>query len=247
MKCSLRSIRSSAECLCLGLTLAIAVSAGAVGLRADDDGAGHEALRSAIEDAVAARLGPSASARVTSLVDVRVIAIEYPLVAVPDATVRTGRAGRFAVIAVRPDGRRVRLGEATAIVAVTTDLVRTTRSVVRGMVLDTDDLEVARSEVVDVPLKSLPSMDELIGSRVTRDLPAGDRVTHADVSVEPTVRRGDVVRAAVRIRGVEIVATAVAMQNGARNEIIRVMNLESRQVFRGLVTAPKRVEVLDAR
>ncbi len=61
------------------------------------------------------------------------------------------------------------------------------------------------------------------------------------------VRAGDRVRATARVGGVEAVVIAIAAQNGVAQQIIRVVNPDSRRAIRVRVVAAGEVEVVNAR
>jgi flagella basal body P-ring formation protein FlgA len=63
----------------------------------------------------------------------------------------------------------------------------------------------------------------------------------------PVVRAGDRVVATVRGLGLEVSVLAVAEQNGLPDQIIRIVNPDSRRAVRARVVAKGEVEVLSGR
>jgi len=61
------------------------------------------------------------------------------------------------------------------------------------------------------------------------------------------VRAGDRVRAVARVGGVEAVVIAIAEQSGSAQQVIRVVNPDSRRAIRARVVAPGEVEVVNGR
>ena len=61
------------------------------------------------------------------------------------------------------------------------------------------------------------------------------------------IRAGDRVRVTARINGVEAVVIAIAEQSGVAQQIIRVVNPDSRRAIRARVVAAGEVEVVNAR
>jgi flagella basal body P-ring formation protein FlgA len=208
------------------------------------EGIDDSRVRVAIERAVIERVGPTAVVDVTAVTDVRLMRDAAVLVAVPDPGLRAGAPGRFVLFG--DASRRVRVGEATAVVSAVVDAVRMRRPAARGRLLEASDMELVR-EPIEGRLDAPAAIDDVLGARARRDLAVGMVLTSQDVAVEPAVRSGDPVRVFVRVAGVEVSATAVAMQTGAKHDVILVANPESRQTLRGKITANGEVEVLNVR
>lgn len=213
------------------------------GLAAGQGGTDDTQVRLAIERAAGERLGPDALVSV-ELRDVRLGQTYEGLSAVPEPGGRAGAPARFALFS--EGATRVRVGEATAIVTGTADAVRLTRPVSRGQSVADADVEYVRV-ALEGPLRASLPVTDVVGARLRRELPAGAVVAGSDLLRDPVIRSGDTVRAVVRIGGIEIGATAVAVQSGALDEVIRLTNPETRKSLRGRVTGRGEVEVLDAR
>lgn len=199
-------------------------------------------VQAAIEEAVQQRLGPAATVT-AEIVDIHVTDTADAVVAWPEQGVRAGAAGRFLLFS--SDSRRVRVGEAIAVVSVTVDAVQLKRAIAPGQVIASGDVEHARTAFTG-PLVPLPRADEVVGGRARRDLATGATLTKSDVAPEPAIRSGESVRAVVRTAGVEASATAIALQSGSRSEVIRLTNPASRKALLGRVTGPGEVEVVEA-
>jgi flagella basal body P-ring formation protein FlgA len=203
-------------------------------------------LTNAIEAAVRARVGNASVVSVSKITGVRLVRASSSLVAVPDPSARVGAAVRF-VLADGQSGARTRIGEATATVQVSAPAVRTRKPVARGDRLDADALAVVATDLNGQSLRPLLSLDDARGARTTHDLVEGALVTRGDIVPEPVVKSGDVVRAHVRVGGVELVGSGVAAENGLKDEVIRVINQESHHAFRARVVGSGEVEVVDVR
>jgi flagella basal body P-ring formation protein FlgA len=208
--------------------------------------ADSSALANAIEAAVRARVGSTSVVTVTTITGVRLVREPASLVAVPDPSARIGSAVRF-VIATGESGGRTRIGEATAIVQVSAPAVRTRKAVARGDRLDGDALAVVATDLNGQSLRPLLSLDDARGARATHDLVEGALVTRSDIVLEPLVKAGDVVRARVHVGDVELAGSGVAAESGVKDEVIRVINQESRHAFRARVIGSGEVEVVDVR
>jgi flagella basal body P-ring formation protein FlgA len=199
-------------------------------------------VRLAIQDAVAERLGPGAVVT-ADVTDARVGEVPDGIVAWPDQGARAGALGRFTLFA--SGSRRIRVGEATARVSASVQTVRLRRAVTRGQVVGPDDIEQVRQEH-EGPLLRTPLVDDVVGVQARRDLAAGATLSLSDLTPEQAIRSGESVRAVVRIAGVEVSTTAIALQTGAKHEVIRLTNPGSRKALLGRVTRRGEVEVIDA-
>jgi flagella basal body P-ring formation protein FlgA len=76
-----------------------------------------------------------------------------------------------------------------------------------------------------------------------REIPAGRTLSWRDVVRRPLVRRGQMIEVQAGGGALVITIKALAMQDGARGEVVRVRNIESKRDFVALVTAENRAEV----
>jgi len=207
-------------------------------------GTSEDAVRAAIERAVQARVGAGATVAVSALSGIRVAAGTGVIVAQPEIAARIGEPVRF-LLSTEGGARPVRIGEATAVVTVVADAVRTRRDVARGSRLGAADLEVRSSDLHGRPFGRLPSFEDVVGARVKRDIGADAIVTAADVAAEALVRAGDTVLVHVRVGQVDIVGRMVALENGERDAVIRVINQETRHTTRARIVGRAEVEVVN--
>jgi flagella basal body P-ring formation protein FlgA len=205
-----------------------------------------ERARAAVLSAIQERLGPDVQIDLDRFSSRLASATTETLAATPDLTARTGRSVRFALL-TGPRGRAVRVGEATAIVRVSGPHVTARRLLAAGRVLTADDVELSSGPIDGAPLRRLATRDQALGARVLHALAVGDPIVSGAIAGVPVVRAGDRVVATVRSLGVEVSVLAVAEQNGMQDQIIRVVNPDSRRAVRARVVAKGEVEVLSGR
>jgi flagella basal body P-ring formation protein FlgA len=203
-------------------------------------------ITSAIERAVQARVGRTASVTVSALSGIRVSTNGGVIVAQPEPSSRIGDAARF-LLSSDVGGRTIRIGEATAAVIVVMNAVRARHDVARGARLELDDLDVQSTDLRGRPFGPLPSLEEAVGARAKRDIGSDAVVTSADIAADPLVRAGDTVRVRVRVGDVEIMGQLVALENGSRDAVIRVINQDTRHTTRARVIGRAEVEVVNVR
>lgn len=112
----------------------------------------------------------------------------------------------------------------------------------RGERLSLDGLEPRRVDVLR-ERQAVPAAILSEDMVVARDMPAGRLLTWRDVVRRSLVKRGGVVEVVATEGGFAISMKGLAMQDGAKGDVVRVRNLESRREFTALVTAENRAEV----
>lgn len=225
-------------------TTASASAAGPAGLPIAVDAARDARVRDAIVTSVLERMGEDAEVDVLELQ----VTGEAPAVvrAVPEPDARTGRRIHFRLIGSGGAGEAARTsGAASAVITVRAEHARARTLITRGR--DVADADVERSDeaIVGVPLRRIPRVDEVVGTRALVNLAPGEVVTRRAVVVaRPAVKSGQVVRATARSGGIEVTASLVAAQDGAPGAIIKVVNKESRRELRARVVGSGTVEVI---
>jgi flagella basal body P-ring formation protein FlgA len=146
-----------------------------------------------------------------------------------------------------PRGRAIRVGEATAVVRVSGPHLTAKRALSANSVLAAEDLDVADGPIDGAPLRRLVARADALGARTLHAIAAGDPIVDGAVAGVPVVRAGDRVVATVRGLGLEVSVLAVAEQNGLPDQIIRIVNPDSRRAVRARVVAKGEVEVLSGR
>lgn len=122
------------------------------------------------------------------------------------------------------------------------DAVVTAAPIDRG---DSVSLQVVETRRVD----TLRERDSLSLSAAgadyvfSRAMPAGRLITWRDVARRSLVQRGQMVEVSASDGSLMITMKALAMQDGARGDSVRVRNLESKREFVAKVTAENRAEV----
>ena len=110
-----------------------------------------------------------------------------------------------------------------------------------GEMLDLSALEPVRIDVLRDrgALSSMPQGDYIF----TRAVPPDRLLTWRDLAARPIVRRGQVVEVFAQSGPVSVSLKGMAMQDGARNETIRIRNLQSNREFTAQVTGESRAMI----
>lgn len=110
-----------------------------------------------------------------------------------------------------------------------------------GEMLDLSAFEPVRIDVLRDrdALSSMPQGDYIF----TRAVPPNRLLTWRDLAARPIVRRGQVVEVLAQSGPVSVSLKGMAMQDGARNETIRIRNLQSNREFTAQVTGESRAMI----
>ena len=106
---------------------------------------------------------------------------------------------------------------------------------------------MADGQVDGAPLRRLPTTADVTGSRTFRPVAAGEAIVASALVGVPVVKAGDRVRAVARAAGIEVSMVAVAEQSGMPDQVIRVVNPDSRRAVRARVVSAGEVEVVSGR
>ncbi|MFO1047690.1 MAG: flagellar basal body P-ring formation chaperone FlgA [Geminicoccaceae bacterium] len=153
-------------------------------------------------------------------------------------------AGRFQgrIEAVLPSGERAQL-PTSGVIDRAVDVLVPARAIARGQGITDGDLTTVRLPASSLPADALTRASEIVGRQAARNLAPQRAVRAGDVAEPWLVRRGDEAAAVFRRGSLEIVSAGEALDNGRQGETVRVRNLDSGEVRRAVVVAPRRVEV----
>jgi len=145
-----------------------------------------------------------------------------------------GGAARLGPISVRLEARRkgavVQRLTVQGTVTATRLVPVAARNIGRYQRITAADLVLERRQVADAAVAALRT-DDLIGRRATRAVRKGTVMAPGLVSEVPLVRRGDVVTVIARSPAIQIKTVAVALEEGAAGQAVRVRNMDTKQVF----------------
>ncbi|MDY0267639.1 flagellar basal body P-ring formation chaperone FlgA [Trichloromonas sp.] len=143
---------------------------------------------------------------------------------------------RFTVI-FRVDGQVVRnlslRGELEALAPV----VVAAADLDRGTILNEADLDRVEMDLTSLRNPCLDP-DEFLGKKLKRPVRQGTPLDPATVEMPPVVSRGETVTILLRRGTLSLTARGQALQNGLRNETIRVRNNDSQRDISGRVVEP---------
>ncbi len=108
------------------------------------------------------------------------------------------------------------------------------RNVARGELINESDI-VFTEAPVNRARTIVKTADDLIGKTARRPLAAGSAIRHSDVTAPRLIEKGAVVTLSYQVAGMRMTHQGVALNNGAKGDIISVKNIESERTLKGVV------------
>jgi flagellar basal body P-ring formation protein FlgA len=151
-------------------------------------------------------------------------------------------SGRFSALLVGTVGAEIRFrlpaqGRAQGLI----ELPVLARSVAAGERIAAADLDWIRVAPDRLRPTSLTDAGQLVGSEARRALQPGRVLSERDLQPSRLVVRGRPVQLVYTRPGLQLRALGVAQADGALGEVVRVVNLDSRQQLQGVVVGPDQV------
>lgn len=214
-----------------------------------------DTLRREIGQAVLERLNHSQRTAVgmDELLDIsldnQILSLNLPMDVAPTVGIHQieidPRSDRFSAVVVAPrtpphDKRVAVSGQIHRLVPAPVP----TRRIMRGEVIEPQDIDtvLVRRRMVSTNIVLDPA--QLIGQSARQTLSQGRLVASNAVEPQVMVKKGGLVTVTLKSGAMTLTARAKAMENGSLDEVIQVMNMQSRRVFEATVTGPGNAEVL---
>lgn len=109
----------------------------------------------------------------------------------------------------------------------------------RGTMISSQDISV-EAEGAEAPQDVI---QQYVGKELTRTIYAGTEIRERDVQEPLLIKRNSPVTMIYRVGRLEISTNGRALSEGSMNDIVSVMNMDSRQTVEGRVTAMGVVEM----
>lgn len=144
---------------------------------------------------------------------------------------------------VKVDGKFIKRLRVNAKVGVYQDVVKTVNSLRRGNVIGESDIVIERTRTERLIRNTPATLDKVIGQAATRNLQPGNIVKFRDLKPVPTIKRGSRVIILARRGTMKITAPGTAREDGFKNSIVQVVNLETKKTIYAEVINSNTVEV----
>lgn len=112
-----------------------------------------------------------------------------------------------------------------------------------GAIIEQSDITMMRVREDGLGTNLIVDPQRLVGQAVRRSLSAGKPVRIGDVNAPRLVEKGRVIIVTLRTESLALTVNARAMESGAKGDIIRVQNTQSKTVIDAVVTGEGRASV----
>lgn len=113
----------------------------------------------------------------------------------------------------------------------------------RGAVVKPEDLTVVKLARSRVPARAILDGEELVGLAARSGIRANTPITRNNFERPLLIPRGDKVTLTYRLGGMKLSTRGQAMDDGAKGDVIDIMNLESRRIVSAVVISRGQVHV----
>jgi flagellar basal body P-ring formation protein FlgA len=118
------------------------------------------------------------------------------------------------------------------------------RTLERGAIIGAADIEKADITVLGARQTAITDPRDLVGKQLRRSVRAGQPFIGIDVKEPDLVRKGDTVSMVLRNGNLAIATAGRALEDGARDQVIKVQNIASRKVVEGRVSGAGSITIL---
>lgn len=117
------------------------------------------------------------------------------------------------------------------------------QNIVKGEVIAEDMLKTIKVRMNRLKPINLTDKDKLVNKQAKKSLKEGKLINDRDVGQVMLVKKGDIMVSVYNRKGLQITAKVEAMEDGALNQKIEVMNTKSQKKFFGTVIDANTVEI----
>jgi len=147
------------------------------------------------------------------------------------------------VIFFSVDGRLYRKVPVSGRVLVSRKVITTAREVPRGRIIGRQDLVQVTRQSFALRADDFNALNQIVGKRATRTIPAGRVVTRRMIEIPPVVRKGDRVIIKAENHSFEITALGRVLGDAHAGEQVKVVNVSSGKEIFATVVGPGQVRV----
>jgi flagella basal body P-ring formation protein FlgA len=209
---------------------------------------GTDAVRAAVADAVAAR-GLDGDFDVQF--DGAAPTLKLPVDAAPTIAVQQlnfdPQSGRFTAVVTAPaDGAPAARAALAGRVFALADVVVPVRRLLPGEVIGEDDLQWTQLRADRVNGSVVVDPEQIVGHSPRRPIRAGQPIRANDLQVAIVMKKGTVVTMVLETPRMLITTQGKAMEDGAKGDLVQVVNTTSNRTVKAVVVDPTTVSVAAA-
>ena len=162
-----------------------------------------------------------------------------------DESKLVGKNGRIAgYVSVMVDDVPVDRVNISGKVAVFKRVVFAARTLPKGQVLERNDFHMKKVNIFDFNTTLVNRLDDVQGKILQSGLKKDDYLKASNLSQPPMIKKGDLITLVASHRSLKIVTTGISVEDGFKNDLIKVENIHSGKLVRGVVKEKFKVEVV---
>lgn len=116
------------------------------------------------------------------------------------------------------------------------------RAVKFGQAINPEMISMETRQIIN-PAETIVSPRSLVGVQAARYLNPGQVLSFADLKREQILKKGQFVKAVVGSSTFEVSLSAIAEENGALGDVVKIKNMDSQKVFAGKIVEPGVVRI----
>lgn len=156
----------------------------------------------------------------------------------------SAQAGKIPLrVEVLVEGAQAARFLATAIVDDWREVPVMRRTLERGMLINTEDVQLVRLNLFNEPADVVEKLNDAVGRVLSGKIAAGETIRKSRVDIPPVVMRGKQVQLRYQHGALTAVASVRAMEDGHQGQVIRVRNTNSQKEINAKVISEHEVEV----
>ncbi len=142
------------------------------------------------------------------------------------------------------DGTKEDILNISGLVEVYEDVFFAKKNLVKGDIISSECVYQQKKNIYSLRDGFIKTFDEISGKIVKSNIGKNEYLKSNYLLETPLIEKGDIIRLVVKNNNLLIVAFGISMENGFENELIKVENIGSGKLVRGIVKAKSKVEVI---
>lgn len=155
---------------------------------------------------------------------------------------KNGKLSLFVDIVI--DGKKVDRVGVSGLVALYETVLLAKSSLEKGEILSREKVYEEKKNIFEIGDDYIKSFEAIEGKQLVSGIRKGECITAKLTASPPLIQKGDIVSLFARNESLLIVTTGVCREDGYKNDVIKVENLNSGKILRGIVKAKSKVEVI---
>jgi flagella basal body P-ring formation protein FlgA len=119
----------------------------------------------------------------------------------------------------------------------------TTRKIAKGSVIGEGDVAWVDIRTGNIRRQTATELDQVVGKEAKRQIRPDTPIRFNDLWEPRLVRKGSLVTLSVQTRYMLLQTNGQAVENGARGDVVRILNLKSRKTVQGIVVGDNEVNI----